>query len=128
MSGRSGYRKTERRQIKGDPGLRTEIRLCFLLPSLLMLSTSPGPHGDGVEVMDGGPVTVTGANREQILARLSNFLLPIAHEKMLSPIPARLVSSQWPNHPEGFYIVVNSQVTLTRTPHAPAVFALQKTA
>jgi hypothetical protein len=126
VSGRSGYRKTDRKNPRPDPTVRTEIRLVFLLPSILMLAVAPGPQGAGVDLLDGGVVSITGSDRNEVLGRLADFLLPIASGKMLTPIPARLVSSRWPDHPEGFHIVVNSEVTLTRTAFAPAIFSRSK--
>lgn len=81
MSGRSGYRKTDRKVLnRRTPAEMPDFVLRYQVPHNLMLSVAPGPTSViGVKVVMPGPfVEVTGKNRDWVLEKAGEFLGAIA--------------------------------------------------
>lgn len=84
MSGRSGFRKTDRKVLaRTSPADLPPIVLSFALPPQLAGFVAPGPTGImGVVVKERGRVEIEGRERAWLLAQASAFLKSIARGHM----------------------------------------------
>lgn len=93
MSGRSGYRKTDRKQAKytnedriqralnGGVPIAGEVRLVFFLPGSLAGFVPKGQHGIGVEVLASGLVRITGKDSENCFYIARGFFGTVAKDR-----------------------------------------------
>lgn len=89
MSGRSGYRKTDRRN--GPPRQRFDYVLRFKLPETIAFALSPGQHGFGVTVGYLDFVFVHGRNGRHCCDLAAAFLYRVNADRMPMLIPATVV-------------------------------------
>ena len=106
MSGRSGYRKTDRkRNRRATPRPKSDYVLRFVLPKILAFALSPGEHGWGVTIGLNDIVFVTGQNPAHCCQLAADFL-------------EKASMRQWPQ------TIQASVVKLLPCPaHAPPVYA-----
>lgn len=75
MSGRSGYRKTDRKRSRHAlPRPKSDYVLRFVLPKILAFALSPGEHGWGVTIGLNDIVFVTGQNPAHCCQLAADFL------------------------------------------------------
>jgi hypothetical protein len=106
MSGRSGYRKTARKNPRKPivvirnappvvPGLPPDppsstypVRLTFLLPDTIL--TSPGPHGFNTAVLPGNVVRIRGREAKHCFALAREYCAVVAWDR-----PAFICRGRW---------------------------------
>jgi hypothetical protein len=75
MSGRSGYRKTDRKRNRfAKPAPKSNHVLRFMLPKVLAFALSPGEHGFGVTIGFNDIAFVTGESPSHCCQLAADFL------------------------------------------------------
>jgi len=123
MSGRSGYRKTDRRQsparpllerldklnercIKRFPARRfPDVRLGFMLPKGWRPFVASGPHGPGINVFRGF-VQIAHGSSDECMQTAMDFCATIGRGKPSEIIEATLRSSAHPDRSYGRWLSV----------------------
>jgi hypothetical protein len=92
MSGRSGYRKTDRkRHRRSVPAERADYVLRFKLPSVLAFAIAPGEHGWGVTVGFHDLAVTHGQNPAHCCQLAADFLDKIGARRLPQKIEGSVV-------------------------------------
>jgi hypothetical protein len=92
MSGRSGYRKTDRKLNRyAAPRPKPDYVLRFRLPPLLAFALSPGPHGTGVIIGFNNIVFLNGLSPPHCCELAADFLDRIGARQLPQEIQASIV-------------------------------------
>jgi hypothetical protein len=91
MSGRSGYRKTDRKLNRNAPRQRSDYILRFQLPPILAFSVSTGEHGWGVTIGFNDVVFSHGLNPAHCAQLSADFLDKMGARRQPQAISASIV-------------------------------------
>jgi hypothetical protein len=92
MSGRSGYRKTDRKLNRyAKPKPKQDYVLRFTLPRLLSFALSPGAHGTGVIIGFNNVVFVSGENPAHCCQLAADFFDRVGARQLPQQISAGIV-------------------------------------
>jgi hypothetical protein len=137
MSGRSGYRKTNRR-IRATPRAGEALRRIrgtspawpphcsaparFRLPPVLAFAVAPGPHGHGVIVHPGAGVEVIGRSREHVIRLAAFFFAMVARDRLPFSVVASIGPVERPGQADTYHLsVVGGAVIASRTAIEPVI-------
>jgi len=131
MSGRSNYRKTDRKQAPRTPTWeRPEIRWVFQLPPTIGFAVAGGVHGYGVIVLPGSLVEVKAHtfNKKHVAFLAAEFLQKIVsrdHPDFTASVV--MTSSSEPGWKDYFEIaMVDGSVIVSHTRQSPWIFAARR--
>jgi hypothetical protein len=117
MSGRSGYRKTDRKRSRfaRPPRPKDEYVLRFQLPKLMAAFLSPGAHGYGTTIGFNDVVFVSGATPAHCAQLAADFLDKVGARRFPQNINATIVKLlPCPGHcpPVGSFRTIGSCIDL----------------